>query len=106
MEDLQEARGEEACLRWVEAYPLRLNVNAFYGVIAAIEGVDWRELDPGWRARARALRNRLSRGGEVLLGPRLASLEARSDEGPGDPSRIARGLRAASAPQAAPRSRA
>lgn len=62
VEALREAGWEEVCLRWVEAFPLRLNVNAFYGVIAAVEGVDWRDLDEGWRARARALRRRLARG--------------------------------------------
>lgn len=61
VEALQQAGWEEVCLRWVEAYPLRLNVNAFYGVIAAVEEVDWRDLDEGWRARARALRDRLLR---------------------------------------------
>lgn len=60
VEDLREAGWEEVCVRWVEAFPLRLNVNAFYGVIAAVEGVDWRDLDDGWRARA--LRRRLARG--------------------------------------------
>ncbi|MFO0584329.1 MAG: TfoX/Sxy family DNA transformation protein [Anaeromyxobacter sp.] len=60
VEDLRELGWEEACIRWVEAFPLRLNVNAFYGVIAAVEGVDWRELDEGWKRRARALRDRLA----------------------------------------------
>ncbi len=72
VEQLQEAGWEEVCLRWVEAYPLRLNVNAFCGVIAAVEGVDWRDLDEGWRARARALRDRLARGSAPAGGPAWA----------------------------------
>lgn len=61
LDDLRDLGWEEACVRWAEAYPLRLNVNAFYGVVAAIEGVDWRDLDQGWRARVRALKTRLTR---------------------------------------------
>jgi len=61
VEDLQELGWEEACTRWAEAFPLRLNLNAFYGVVAAIEGVDWRDLDDGWKRRVRALRDRLAR---------------------------------------------
>lgn len=61
LDDLRELGWEEACVRWAEAYPLRLNVNAFVGVIAAVEGVDWRRLDDGWKRRARALRDRLAR---------------------------------------------
>jgi hypothetical protein len=60
-EDLRELGWEEVCIRWVEAFPLRLNLNAFYGLIAAVEGVDWRSLDENWRTRARTLRDRLAR---------------------------------------------
>lgn len=59
VDHLRELGWEEACIRWSEAYPLRLNVNAFSGIVAAIEGVDWRELDAGWKARIRALKARL-----------------------------------------------
>ncbi len=61
LDDLRELGWEEVCARWADAYPLRLNVNAFVGVVAAIEGVDWRELDPAWKSRIRALRDRLAR---------------------------------------------
>lgn len=61
VDDLRELGWEEACIRWSEAFPLRLNVNAFYGIVAAIEGVDWRTLDAGWKARIRALKTRLAR---------------------------------------------
>lgn len=61
VEDLRELGWEEACIRWCEAFPLRLNLNAFYGIVAAIEGVDWRDLDVGWKTRIRALRDRLAR---------------------------------------------
>lgn len=53
---------EEVFLRWIEAYPGRLNLNAAYGLIAAVEGVDWRQISPAERQRARALVASLRRG--------------------------------------------
>jgi hypothetical protein len=73
LDDLRDLGWEEACIRWAEAYPLRLNVNAFYGIVAAIEGVDWRDLDQGWRARIRALKARLARD----LGPPAGTVAVR-----------------------------
>lgn len=70
VEDLRELGWEEVCVRWAEAFPLRLNLNAFYGVVAAIEGVDWRELDDGWKRRVRALRDRLAKETAASRSPR------------------------------------
>ncbi len=69
VEDLRELGWEDACVRWSDAYPLRLNVNAFSGVVAATEGVDWQELDVGWKARIRALKARLARTQALTAGP-------------------------------------
>lgn len=46
---------EEVFFRWIEAYPERLNVNAAYGLIAVVEGVDWRQITQAEKERARAL---------------------------------------------------
>ena len=61
VEEMRELGWEEVCMRWVEAFPLRLNLNAFHGVQAAIEGIDWRDLDADSKRRARQLRDRLAR---------------------------------------------
>jgi len=61
VEEMRDLGWEEVCIRWVEAFPLRLNLNAFHGVQAAIEGIDWRDLDEGAKRRARQLRDRLVR---------------------------------------------
>jgi hypothetical protein len=61
VEEMRDLGWEEVCIRWVEAFPLRLNLNAFHGVQAAIEGIDWRRLDEESKRRARQLRDRLAR---------------------------------------------
>lgn len=61
VEEMRDLGWEEVCIRWVEAFPLRLNLNAFHGVLAAIEAIDWRDLDDGSKRRARQLRDRLAR---------------------------------------------
>jgi hypothetical protein len=72
VEDLRELGWEEACVRWAEAFPLRLNANAFAGIVAAIEDVDWRDLDPAWKVRIRALKARLVRE-SAGAGPRQST---------------------------------
>jgi hypothetical protein len=52
---------EEAFLRWIEAYPERLNLNAAVGLIAAIEGIPWLEVHPNDKARARVFIDGLRR---------------------------------------------
>jgi hypothetical protein len=54
VERLQVLGCEQAFLRWVEAYPARLNVNAAVGLVAAELGVSW--LNLGARDRARAVK--------------------------------------------------
>ncbi|MFO0750611.1 MAG: hypothetical protein U1F43_33825 [Myxococcota bacterium] len=75
---------EEVCRRWVEACPERLNLNAFYGVLAVHDGVDWRDLPPERRADAAALKRRLA----LELG--LAA-RPHAEDGPARRSRRARG---------------
>ena len=53
---------EEVCVRWAEAFPSRIHVNAFLAVIGAIEDVDWRRVDPELRRQAVALARRLKGG--------------------------------------------
>jgi hypothetical protein len=52
---------EEAFLRWVEAYPERLNLNAAVGLIAKESGVHWLQVPPSDKERARALIDSLRR---------------------------------------------
>ncbi len=60
-EQMAELGWPEVCLRWVEAFPARANLNAFAAVIGAIDGVDWRKIDPLQKEAARKLAQRLRR---------------------------------------------
>jgi hypothetical protein len=55
VERLREMGWEEAFLRWIEAYPERLNVNAAVGLAAASEGMSWLKLSQREKDRARTL---------------------------------------------------
>ena len=59
---MREYGWEEVCVRWAEAFPARINVNAFMSVIGAIDDVDWRRVDPELRRQATALARRLKAG--------------------------------------------
>lgn len=59
VESMVEAGWEEVCLQWAGLFPARINVNAFAAVIGAIDGVDWRAIDPAKKERARRLASRL-----------------------------------------------
>jgi hypothetical protein len=61
VEKLQALGWEEAFLRWVEAYPERLNLNAAAGLVAAEIGVSWRELGEKEKALARSVVDRVRR---------------------------------------------
>lgn len=78
VEEMRDLGWEEVCIRWVEAFPLRLNLNAFHGVQAAIEGIDWRDLDEDAKRRARQLRDRMAR---ALGGPARHLTRTRSSGG-------------------------
>lgn len=52
---IRELGWQEVFLRWIEAYPGRLNVNAACGLIAVVEGVDWRNISPQEKRRAQSL---------------------------------------------------
>lgn len=58
-EQIRELGWEECLLRWVELFPTRMNVNAALGLIAAEQGVDWRNVSELDRGRARSLVARL-----------------------------------------------
>lgn len=55
LEQLQELGWEETCRRYVQYFPERLNANAFFGVIAALQGVAWNKLSLAKRADANRL---------------------------------------------------
>ncbi|MBM3727868.1 MAG: hypothetical protein FJW40_20895 [Acidobacteria bacterium] len=59
VEQIRELGWREVCLRWVEAYPSRINLNAFTGVIGAEHGVHWQRVDPALKQEARRLIQRL-----------------------------------------------
>lgn len=59
--DLEDLGWEEVCRKWVENFPERLNVNAFIGVIATLEGISWTKISASDRAKARNLVAQLKR---------------------------------------------
>ena len=62
LDQMREYGWEEVCLHWAEAFPARINLNAFISVIGAIDDVDWRRVDPELRRQAAALARRLKAG--------------------------------------------
>ncbi len=52
---------EEAFIRWVEAYPKQLNLNAAVGLIAKAEGLSWLKVHAADKERARLLVDALRR---------------------------------------------
>lgn len=52
---LEKLGWEKVCRRWVKYFPERLNVNAFIGVIATLEGITWTKVTPSDKALARNL---------------------------------------------------
>lgn len=58
---LEDLGWEGVCRQWVEQFPERLNVNAFIGVIATLEGISWTQVSTSDRAKARGLANLLRR---------------------------------------------
>lgn len=54
LEKLKETGWEEAFEKVCEVYPHRINLNMLVGLIATIEDVDWRKLDPNLKAQARS----------------------------------------------------
>ena len=76
---LEDLGWEGVCRRWVEEYPERLNVNAFIGIIATLEGIAWTQISPSDRAKARLLVNQLRQDYGLLpvKGPRAKKKSAR-----------------------------
>jgi hypothetical protein len=58
---LEELGWQQVCRMWVENFPERLNVNAFIGVIATLEGIRWTEVSASDQAKARSLVDELRR---------------------------------------------
>ncbi len=58
---LEDLGWESVCRQWVENFPERLNVNAFVGVIATLEGISWTQVSTSDRAKAKSLANLLKR---------------------------------------------
>lgn len=57
--DIEDLGWEEVCRRWVTHFPERLNVNAFMGIIATLEGMKWTKVTESEKAPARRLVNEL-----------------------------------------------
>jgi DNA transformation protein len=55
VEKLVEIGWREACLRLVDRYPKRINLNAFTAIIGATTGEDWRNVDPELKKEAQVL---------------------------------------------------
>jgi hypothetical protein len=65
---LEDLGWEAVCRKWVENFPERLNVNAFIGVIATLEGISWTKISPSDRAKARNLVQRLKQEYGIPIG--------------------------------------
>lgn len=57
--DMRKMGWEEICRKWIVRFPERLNVNAFMGIIATLEGVVWTKISESQKARALRLVNEL-----------------------------------------------
>jgi hypothetical protein len=65
--DIRRIGWEDVCRRWAETFPERLNVNAFIGIIAALDGIVWTKITNSQRDQARRLVNSLRK--ELNLPP-------------------------------------
>ena len=61
VEELQELGWEEALIRLAEDDPRWINANMAYGLMAAIDGIDWRTLGAERKAAAQRACARLRR---------------------------------------------
>lgn len=55
LEQMRELGWQEVCFRYSEAFPKRLNLNAFSAIIGAINNQDWRAIDPKLKEEARKM---------------------------------------------------
>lgn len=62
LDQIEEMGWEDFCIRYVELYPHRLNLNAFTAIIGAIEDQDWRSIDSYLKAEAKMLLRRIKSG--------------------------------------------
>jgi len=62
VEELRELGWEEALVRVAELDPRWINANMAYGLMAAIDDVDWRELTATQKAAGKRACERLRRG--------------------------------------------
>ena len=62
LDEIEKLGWEEFCIRYVEHFPHRLNLNAFAAVIGALEDRDWREIDSNLKLAARQLIRRIKSG--------------------------------------------
>lgn len=68
-ERIRELGWEEAYLRWAESFPARINLNMAVVMIGAEQNIDWLQVSPVDKERARrvveGLRQRMSPGRRV-----------------------------------------
>lgn len=62
VEELRDLGWEEALIRVAELDPRWINANMAYGLIAAVDGIDWRLVTATQKAAARRACDRLRRG--------------------------------------------
>jgi len=55
LEQLQKMGWQDSCVKYVEYYPSRLNLNAFCAIIGAINNQDWRKVDSNLKLEAKKL---------------------------------------------------
>lgn len=55
LEQIKDIGWEKMCFEYAQAYPNRLNLNLFYAILGAVKNIDWRELKPSDKEKAKEL---------------------------------------------------
>ena len=63
LEDIEAIGWQEFCVRYIEMYPNRLNLNAFTAIIGALYDQDWRTIDSYLKLKARQLIKQIKMAG-------------------------------------------
>lgn len=59
LDQIEELGFEETARRWTEKYPERINVMAFVGIVATLDGIAWTKVNEAQKSKARSLVNQM-----------------------------------------------
>lgn len=62
LDQIEEMGWAEFCIKYVELFPHRLNLNAFSAIIGALEDQDWRKIDSNLKIEAKQLIKKIKTG--------------------------------------------